>query len=153
MTARLPMALDRVIAQRRLAVAACLNRLAERLTLGDLQADAVLIVLSEGDIHRPFWQGHYEWPRLNRATNAVSEEASRQRGWGCSPEENAARRVTLVQKEREKVEAYEREHPHACICSDRFKSRRGLDQHIGRTRYGQHGVAPIPETPSFQVVP
>jgi len=154
-----PARIGSLLRKQRLKVATYLRDLAQQLETGDRTADAVVIILSDGDIHTPFWLGHREWALLTRATAAISEERSRQSGWGCSPEENAERRARWRQQEYERQEAYNRSHPFGCICGRRCKSQPGLNRHITIERgrqwpSGDHGPElEVSHKPVLSLVP
>ncbi len=129
------------------AAAVYLRRIATALEEGSLPGDAVLVIVSDEDVHRPFWEGYHEWPRLWRAAHAVDEEKARRSGYGCSPEENAERRRKLQEHHDTQVRLAQEATPFVCACSDRFKTERGHTAHqrSWQRRYNmgsKHTLAP-----------
>lgn len=118
-------------------VLAFLKRAVAALEHGSVKADAVYLVLSEGDIHRPAWQGFDDWFQLRRAATAHEEERLRRSGFGKSPEENAARRQEARVKRAADQWAEMFAEPYRCRCRERFKTIRGWSQHVNLqvTRY------------------
>ena len=94
--------------------------------------DAMLVVLSEGDVHYPYFAGYRDWRTARAAGAAVGEEEQRQSGssFALSPEEHAERRAGWANQEAERVAAIEGAHPYRCTCGGWFKSRGGLTNHI-----------------------
>lgn len=111
------------------AAAAYLRRLADAIADGRLPATAVMTVVSDEDVHRPFWLGYSDWAVLMQATNAVSEERSRRNGYGSTPEEIAERRRKNREIAEKRQQDHEAAHPVVCDCGDRFKTERGHAAH------------------------
>lgn len=111
------------------AAAAHLRRLATAIEDGRLPGTAVLTVVSDDDVHRPFWLGYSDWGVLSNAANAVSEERSRRNGYGSTPEEIAERRRKNREATAASLLAHEAEYPFVCACNDRFKTLRGHAAH------------------------
>ncbi len=114
-----------------------LHRIADRIEQGlnpgrvgdeHTKPDALILVLSEGDIHRVLTFGYgNDDPRYRQAQWAVMDSTS------LSPEQRAENRAKeAAQREAERL-IYEVAHPWICEADGlRFKTERGLIQHHRR---------------------
>ena len=113
-------------AKRRKEVVEHLLEVVQAITSGDIDADACVVVLSLGDIHRPYWCGYFHEKILSHAKWSILDEDD--------PEEAADQRASYANSERERIETYRREHPWHCSCSADFKTQRGLRRHLTHWR-------------------
>ncbi len=121
---------DEIAAAKAEAVVAFLRRAADRIEAGELGADAALIVVSEGDIHRPGRIGYRDDMTFIHARGAFYSY----RFDTTSPEEQAEWRAEQERQRQATADAYEREHPWQCVCDARFKTHRGWTSHRGAMR-------------------
>lgn len=113
--------------ERQARVAELLRDAAQRVASGRIEADAVLIVITQGDLHQPYHVGFDTQRQLWRASGAVREVGT--------PEEQSERRRTFEERARRERREYDRAHPWHCRCGGRYGTDRGLVQHIAiRTR-------------------
>lgn len=125
-------------------IATYLHTVAAAVENGLYDADAVLIVLTEGDIHRPYWTGHNDWSRLSRAADAPNQHR-----WNkdATPEQLAERRAKLQAIREAEAEAARQAEPYICECNNTFKTERGHtahQRHYARNGWGgKHGLATI----------
>lgn len=117
-----------------LRLAEYLRRVAQAIDAGTLPATGVIVIVSEGDIHRPFLHGYSDWRQVHAASNALFEEQMRQSGHGRSAEENAAGREANRQRAIDEREDYLVAHPWVCSCSKRFATSRGRQQHFNTAK-------------------
>lgn len=150
---------DELAAAKRATVIAWLRDLAETIEVGELEADAGAVVLSEGDIHRAFSIGYQ-----GRSAEWVHARQSLLDGpQGPTPEERAEYRAEQERRRQAERDAYERAHPWKCACGGRFKTHGGWKTHRGAmqrrtSRYSStivYGGSPSPghETVTEVAVP
>lgn len=128
----------------------------------EVDADAIIIVLSDGDVHRAYWHGYsgYDRTRFHRAQHAISEtevcQRNKQRGWEFeTATQSAERRRALDEYQRREETAFNVEHPLHCECGRQFKTQRGLDLHVQRSAWGKHAAITVEEREGtlFRVIP
>lgn len=122
----------------RFGVLGLLRQLVDDLETGVVDANAVLVVLTDAeDVNRPYSRGYKQHMRLRDAITDAQEWHyhkwlfRRDEPW--SAEGAAARRKTLRQYEKEHAEKEAddeaRAKPYLCACNARFASERGQKQH------------------------
>lgn len=136
----------------RIALAAWLQGLADDVLRGDIEADAGVIALSDGDVHRVTWTGYRQRARMQEAARDIQTEIWHTVGDREKPEARAARRRKLRAITAMEAHQYERDHPFHCECRRRFKTERGLVQHARLMRYGEHRLTEPPEPETLRVV-
>lgn len=122
---------DELSAAKSGAVVTFLRDIAERIEAGDLSADAAVVVVSEGDVHRPGSIGYRDgkvW------VNARQSLYHHQTDSDSSPEDRADWRAVQERQKQAKQDAYDRTHPWRCACNQRFKTHRGWTIHRGAMR-------------------
>lgn len=128
--------------QQRLRVAAWLREQADNIARGIVEADAVMLVLSEGEVHRAFWHGGYTNERALDAANSLRERvwAARMHSEYDAEAEADRRRANRVQQRQQHIDALAAK-PFVCSCKERYATDRGFQQHLAimRKQEGQRG--------------
>ena len=155
-----PTRLASAFAQRREEIIRLLRDLADVVASSEESPDAVYVVLSEGDVHRPYWHGYQQLDRLHSAGRAFADQTG---SITKSPEEAAGERAKFRQMDRDRWETYYRDHPYSCACNFYDgKTARGLQQHITRSRNipyersgfrGEHKQKPPKEQETLRPLP
>lgn len=140
-----PTALVVLQLRARAAVVDYLRVLARFVEEGEINADAVVAVLTVGDVHYPYYVGYRTRDRLHEAMEAIRQAIYSPT---VTPEGHASNRAAYRQAQRDEKEKHEREFPHVCKCHQRFRTERGLAMHIARPgrydrRLDAHAVAEV----------
>lgn len=140
---------ERLNADSRPRMAAWLRDWADSIDEGTADVDALILVLTKGDVHHVHWRGEYQDGLTQRhAFHAPDEEyfglVIKHRYDAVKAAEN---RETMRLKQEAEEEAFRLSKPYVCRCRQRFGTAKGHLQHsriMDRRAWGeQPGMARI----------